>query len=123
MSSTSNLEIWVVLGFGFGLVSFFRGFKIYREYRILADTPEIPIRSIAMGLVHIHGKAEGEKQVQSPVTQTPCYFYKVDVEKYERDSKGNGRGAITKRMPWEFRFISRMLQARYSLMRTAPNTI
>lgn len=90
MSSTSNLEIWVVLGFGFGLVSFFRGFKIYREYRILADTPEIPIRSIAMGLVHIHGKAEGEKQVQSPVTQTPCYFYKVDVEKYERDSKGNG---------------------------------
>jgi len=90
MLSASNVEIWLVIGFGFGLVSFFRGFKIYREYRILEDTPEVPIRSIAMGLVHIHGKAEGEKQTNSPVTQTPCYFYKVDIERYERDSRGNG---------------------------------
>jgi len=90
MASSSNVEVWAALGFGFGLVSFFRGFKIYREYRILTDTPEIPIRSIAMGLVHLHGKAEGEQQVQSPVTQTSCYFYKVDIEKYQRDSRGNG---------------------------------
>jgi len=90
MSSASNVEIYLVLGLGFGLLSFFRGFKIYREYRILADTPEVPIRSIAMGLVHIHGKAEGEKQVNSPITQTPCYFYKVDVERYQSDSRGSG---------------------------------
>lgn len=90
MSTASNVEIYLVLGLGFGLISFFRGFKIYREYRILEDTPEVPIRSIAMGLVHIHGKAEGEKQVNSPVTQTPCYFYKVDVERYQRDSRGGG---------------------------------
>jgi hypothetical protein len=44
------------------------------------DTPEIPIRSVAMGLVEIHGKATGTPPIPSPVTQTPCYFYTVDVE-------------------------------------------
>lgn len=42
-----------------------------------------------MGLVHIHGKAQGEKLVNSPITQTPCYFYKVDVETYESDFRGS----------------------------------
>ena len=90
MSDDGNFEIFLAIGFGFGLLSFFRGFRIYREYRILEDTPEIPIRSIAMGLVHIHGKAQGDQLIPSPVTQTPCFFYKVDIEKYQKDSKGNG---------------------------------
>jgi len=90
MSSDGDFEIWAAIGFGFGIISFFRGFRIYREYRVLTDTPEIPIRSVAMGLVHIHGKAQGVQQVKSPVTQTHCYFYQVNIEKYQRDSKGNG---------------------------------
>jgi hypothetical protein len=90
MSDDGNFEIYVALGFGFGLYSFFRGFKIYREYRVLADTPEIPIRSVAMGLVEIHGKALGDQTVTAPVTQTPCFFYKVDIEHYHVDSKGKG---------------------------------
>ena len=90
MSDDGNFEIYVALGFGFGLYSFFRGFKIYREYRILADTPEIPIRSIPMGLVQVHGKALGDTMVTAPVSQTPCFFYKVDVEQYHVDSKGRG---------------------------------
>src|SRR5271169_1737362 len=89
MSNDSDIGIWAAVGFGFGLFSFFKGFRIYREYRVLTDTPEIPIRSVAMGLVHIHGKAQGVQQVTSPVTQTPCYFYQVEIEKYHRDSKGN----------------------------------
>ncbi len=90
MSDDGSFELYAALGFGFGLLSFFRGFRIYREFRILEDTPEIPIRSIAMGLVHIHGKVQGDQLVPSPVTKTPCLFYKVDIEKYHKDSKGNG---------------------------------
>ena len=56
MSDSGNVEIYAAIGFGFGLYSFFRGFKIYREYRVISDTPEIPIRSIPMGLVQVHGK-------------------------------------------------------------------
>ena len=80
------------LGFGFlaGIFLFFKGFRVYREYRILSDTPEEPIRSIPMGLVHIHGKAKGEQIVNSPITSTPCFFYKVDIEAYKTDSRGRG---------------------------------
>lgn len=33
------------------------GFRKYREYRILADTPRASVRSIPMGLVHLNGKS------------------------------------------------------------------
>lgn len=89
-SDDGKLILYATLGFGAGIFWFFKGFRIYREYRVLADTPEIPIRSIPMGLVEIHGKARGEQLVNSPVTQTPCVFYKVDIEIYQKDSKGNG---------------------------------
>jgi len=78
----------MVTGFGAGLFWFFKGFRVYREYRVLADTPETPIRSIPMGLVEIHGKANGQQTVESPVTKTPCFFYKVDVERWVSDRNG-----------------------------------
>jgi len=87
-SHGSNFEVAVVVGFGAGLFWFFKGFRVYREYRVLADTPEIPIRSVAMGLVEIHGKARGPQTVLSPVSKTPCFFYKVDIEKWVRDKNG-----------------------------------
>ena len=87
-SHGTNFEVAVAVGFGAGLVWFFKGFRVYREYRVLADTPEVPIRSLAMGLVEIHGKAKGPQTVLSPVTKTPCFFYKVDIEKWVRDKNG-----------------------------------
>jgi hypothetical protein len=94
MSSDDDgkLILYATIGFGAGIFWFFKGFKIFREYRVLVDTPEVPIRSMAMGLVEIHGKAKlaTEALINSPVSGTPCLFYKVDIEKYHRDSKGNG---------------------------------
>ena len=52
------------------------------------DTPEIPIRSVAMGLVEIHGKATGVPPIPSPVSKTPCYFYQVDIEHWVQDKNG-----------------------------------
>ena len=92
MSSDDDgkLILYATLGFGAGIYCFFKGFKIYREYRVLADTPEMPIRSIPMGLVEIHGKAKPatDKLINSPVSQTPCLFYKVEIEKYVKDKDG-----------------------------------
>ena len=85
-----SFEFWDALGFIAGLVTFFKGFKIYREYRVLEDTPEIPIRSIPMGLVHVHGRATGEKPIPSPVSHTPCFYYKVDIERWEHQGKSSG---------------------------------
>jgi hypothetical protein len=88
MSSSSDIDAWAAIGCGAGLVWFFQGFRVYRKYRILADTPEMPIHSIPMGLVEIHGKAKGDQLVPSPVTSTPCFFYKVDVERWVRGRRG-----------------------------------
>jgi hypothetical protein len=89
-SQIGSFEFWDAVGFIAGLVTFFKGFKIYREFRILADTPEIPIRSIPMGLVQVHGRATGEKPITSPVSHTPCFFYKVEIERWESRGKSSG---------------------------------
>ncbi|MGO8819152.1 MAG: hypothetical protein ACLQVG_31315 [Terriglobia bacterium] len=90
MSSDASvkIDVWLTIGFGAGLCYFYKGFRVFREYRVLMDTPEIPIRSAAMGLVEIHGKATGIPPIPSPVTQTPCYFYKVDIEHWVTDKNG-----------------------------------
>ena len=79
-----------MLGFGAGIYIFFKGFRQFRNYRLIADTPEIPIRSIPMGFVEVHGKAAGEKTVPSPVSHTPCFMYKVVIERWHTDSHGRG---------------------------------
>jgi hypothetical protein len=95
-SHGSDADVALIVGFGAGLVFFFKGFRVYREYRVLLDTPEIPIRSIPMGLVEIHGKARAEQTVTSPVTRTPCCFYKVDIERWVRDkNRGHWSHAAT----------------------------
>ena len=89
MSSNDDL-FGLVFAFGGSLYFFFKGFRVFRKYRVLADTPELPIRSIAMGLVEIHGKAKGDEFFHSPITNTPCFYYKVDIERWQKDSKGRG---------------------------------
>ncbi len=86
--ASTKIDVWLTIGFGAGLCYFFQGFRTFREYRVLMDTPEVPIRSVAMGLVDIHGKATGVPPIPSPVTQTPCYFYSVDIEHWVTDKNG-----------------------------------
>jgi hypothetical protein len=90
MSSNASvkIDVWLAFGFGMGLYYFYKGFRTFREYQVLMDTPEVPIRSVAMGLVEIHGKATGTPPIPSPVSQTPCYFYKVDIEHWVTDKNG-----------------------------------
>jgi len=75
------------IGFVGGIWFFFKGFRVMREYRVLDDTPRMPIRSVPMGFVHIRGTAEGTQLLSSPLTKTPCCFYKVEIDQWK--SKGN----------------------------------
>jgi hypothetical protein len=84
-----KLLVYSAIGFCAGIYLFFKGFKIFREMRVLEDTPTIPIRSVPMGLVQIHGKASGDQLVNGPVSNTPCHFYKVDIEKWVQDRNGH----------------------------------
>ncbi|HTS71066.1 MAG TPA: GIDE domain-containing protein [Terriglobia bacterium] len=72
----------------FGVILFIVGFMKYREYRVLADTPRVSIRSAPMGLVHVSGTSTGGEPLASPLTQVACYYYEVRVEKkVKKDDK------------------------------------
>jgi hypothetical protein len=90
LRGNSNPDGALALGIGAGLWTFFKGFRVYREYKLVADVPRMPIRSIAMGLAHIRGKAQAAKLLTSPVTHTPCCFYKVEIEHWKVEDR-NGR--------------------------------
>lgn len=88
--TTFDRAILGIIGFLLGLYWFFQGFGIFREYKLIEDTPVIPVRSVAMGLVQIHGKAVGEKTLLSPVSNQPCFLYKVDIERWSAGRQGSG---------------------------------
>jgi len=92
-SNTEDLLLYSAIGFCFGVFAFFKGFWIFRKYRVLADTPESSIRSIAMGLVQIHGVTKGADFVFSPLTATRCFFYQVTIERY-REHEGRGEESM-----------------------------
>ena len=92
MAHDDNLAAYALLGFAGGLYTFFKGFRQFRNYLLIADTPEIPIRSVPMGFVQIHGKAQGEKTVASPVSHTPCFAYKVVIERWKTPSHNEAGG-------------------------------
>jgi hypothetical protein len=76
------------LGTAAGFWFFFKGFRVFREFKIVADTPCMPIRSISMGLVQVRGQAQADKLISSPITHTPCCFYQVKIERYETGEHG-----------------------------------
>ncbi|MGD0009679.1 MAG: GIDE domain-containing protein [Terriglobia bacterium] len=86
-SHAGPLALFIVL---LGIILFIVGFRTYREYRILEDTPLIPVRSVPMGLVHVSGKCTGDNLLTSPVTKVPCYYYKAELE--VEVQKGKSRG-------------------------------
>jgi hypothetical protein len=79
----ANIDVWLVIGFGVGLVLFYRGLRNFRRGLMVADTPIIPIRSVAMGITQVHGHAGGDTPFPSPVRGLPCYAFHVQIERYE----------------------------------------
>ena len=71
-----------------GVFYFLKGFWLFRDYKIVADTPLIPIRSLALGMVNIRGKAQSDNPLVSPVSGTPCCLYKVDISRQANHGGG-----------------------------------
>jgi hypothetical protein len=90
MRGNSDPSGALLLGIGAGIFLFFKGFRTFREYKVISDTPRIRIRSMAMGLVNIRGKAQSDQLIPSPVTHTPCCFYKVVIDRWHSGSDDSG---------------------------------
>ncbi len=79
-----------LVGLGAGVGVFASGFRNYRKLRLIQNTPRISVRAVPMGLVHVHGKVTGSNILASPVTGTPCYYYKVHLERWKEQGKNQG---------------------------------
>lgn len=85
---------WAGLSFQSGLLPgllgigcFFAGFNLFLLKRRIENTPTSRIRSLAMGMVEIHGRARREYALVAPMTQLPCVYYRI--RRYRRDSRRN----------------------------------
>lgn len=96
-SSGHHSYLMPLAGFGAGAALFASGFWKFRSLRIIENTPRIAIRAVPMGLVHVHGKAAGSQLLTSPVTGTPCYYYKVRLDRWRESGKNRGWYAIKTR--------------------------
>ncbi len=57
--------------------AFWGGFYYLRLKRHLENLPTSKARSVALGLVEVHGRARRKYAVVSPMTQQPCVFYRL----------------------------------------------
>jgi hypothetical protein len=77
---------------------FFLGFFKWRKLRVIRDTPRSKIRSMAMGVVEIHGSVEADQLIRSPFSKTECVYYKWEIKEYRRSSSSSGKGSSQR---WE----------------------
>jgi hypothetical protein len=88
--NNSLLGSIVQYGVGTGLLAglvasflFWSGLHYIRLKRKIENTPTSKIRSLAMGMVEVHGRAKRHYALVAPMTQAACVYYRL--RKYRRD--------------------------------------
>ncbi len=83
---SSLIHYGVKTGLIAGLVAsflFWSGLHYIRLKRKIEDTPTSKVRSLAMGMVEVHGRARRQYALVAPMTQAACVYYRL--RKYRRD--------------------------------------
>ncbi len=60
-----------------GLYFFFLGFKLFSRRRLVRSTPTSTIRSAALGLVEVNGRAVGPNTMPAPISGKQSFLYRV----------------------------------------------
>jgi len=66
----------------FAIIAFWYAFHFLRMKRQIENTPTSKIRSVAMGMVEVKGEAVRKYALVSPMSHTPCVFYRLT--RYQR---------------------------------------
>ena len=69
---------------------FWKGFRQLRTLRLIQNTPTARIRSMAMGLVELHGRVRARSALTAPFSARTCAYWEVDVS-----VRGRRRGGWT----------------------------
>lgn len=71
------------------LVLGWQGLQAQHRKRMIENIPTSKIRSLAMGLVELHGRAVRRHALVSPMSHTPCVWYRLS--KFRTDANGTCR--------------------------------
>lgn len=83
-SSIAKTLLFLGVGIGF----FFWGFMRLRRKRLIENIPTSTVRSLAMGLVELSGRAQFKGDpLTSPLTGNSCVYYQYRIERYRRSRK------------------------------------
>jgi len=85
----ARIFIYSLIGICVGIYLFFKGFRKLWEKRLIQNVPTSKVRSIAMGLVEIAGKAIADVLLTGPYTKTPCVFYHIIIERFVRNKNSS----------------------------------
>lgn len=84
-----------------GVFLFFWAFRLMKTRQLILDTPRSKIRSMAMGLVEIHAKAQAKKAtLTAPFSQDSCLYYRYEIEEY-RKHVSHGKNGTKVRYSWD----------------------
>jgi hypothetical protein len=95
----NNPSLYIV-GIFVGIFYFLKGIQWFREKRLIEDLPTSKIRSIAMGLVEVSGKAvpcEQSMMLRGPFTNKACVHYKCAVERLIRNNNKSDEWELLKK--------------------------
>ena len=67
--------LWGIVGVGFGIFLFFRGFPFLKRKRLIQNTPTSTIRGAALGAVEVSGTVVGPYTLISPLSESDCFYY------------------------------------------------
>lgn len=68
-------------------IMFWSAFHFLRLKRQIENTPTSRVRSIAMGMVEVKGRALRRFALVSPISHTPCVFYRLTKYRRERNNQ------------------------------------
>jgi E3 Ubiquitin ligase len=79
------------------LLALWRFLGRLRRDRLVADTPEVRIRSAAQGYIKVKGRTQpaGPAASAAPLSTRPCVWWAYEIAHEERDSRGNRRWHTT----------------------------
>ncbi len=84
------MNLFGLLFAGAGAVVFYFGFAQFKKVQFIENIPTSKVRSIAMGLVELKGKAiKAAEELASPVSKTNCVYYEYKIEEWRKSGKSS----------------------------------
>lgn len=84
---------------GIGLLGY--GFNLMHKYRLIKDIPRSKIRSMAMGLVEVHGTVECDNPMKTPFSANDCVYYRYEIQEYRRHTSRDSKGRTRTTYRWD----------------------